>query len=422
MTKAKQGSEKTNKAKEFPNDSATNEWLNAQKKSSMPIYKSHWCKFLEFSGLSGDEILAARKNDKDYAWEKKTLEFKGWLSKKGLSDNSANTGVGSVRSFFSFHRLPLNFRRGERKRLSEAKRKNEDYRFSLSDLQKMCDVANLTEKYVVTAGKSFGLRAGDFLNLRRGDLEPYIDREPPISIGEYYTQKEGVKAYPFIDSDAQPIIKLMLQRRVKEGEAKPTDRILDFKNDIELTRTIKRVAERANINVGNKVVRFHCMRKFLSDHLASHMSESKWKQVVGKKISEGAYISPDELRKDYARAMAETCFQKETVVSKEVAELKAKFEEFKKTLTPEELEAGRRVGIIRGRKIKNILTPEEEAEIEARDVEEMDKKGIPHDCPDGQHCPEFSQIPEAQLLGHLKDGWEIIKELSNGEVIIKRVR
>jgi predicted flavoprotein YhiN len=38
------------------------------------------------------------------------------------------------------------------------------------------------------------------------------------------------------------------------------------------------------------------------------MSESKWKQVVGKKISEGAYISPDELRKDYARAMPETTF------------------------------------------------------------------------------------------------------------------
>ena len=33
------------------------------------------------------------------------------------------------------------------------------------------------------------------------------------------------------------------------------------------------------------------------------MSESKWKQIIGKKISEGAYVSPQELREAYLRAM-----------------------------------------------------------------------------------------------------------------------
>jgi integrase len=364
----------------------------------MSIYKSHWGKFLKFSGLSGDQILASRKDDKDYAWEKKTLEFKSWLTKKGLSDNSANTGVGSVRSFFSFHRLPLNFRRGERKRLSEAKRVSEDYRFALSDLKKMCDVANLTEKYVVTAGKSFGMRAGDFLRLTRGDLEPYIDREVPISIGEHYTQKESVKAYPFIDSDALPVIKLMLERKVKEGGAKPTDRILDFKNDIELTRTIKRVAERANINTGNKVVRFHCLRKFLSDHLASHMSESKWKQIVGKKISEGAYISLDELRKDYARAMDETCFAK----SEDFEKLHREVEEIKEQLGPEMVQRMRDLGIARFRK------PSEKTEEEDED------------CPDGKHCETQRVVSEAELPKLLSEGWQVVTALASGSVVIHR--
>ena len=33
------------------------------------------------------------------------------------------------------------------------------------------------------------------------------------------------------------------------------------------------------------------------------MSESKWKQICGKKISEGAYIGTESLREDYLRAM-----------------------------------------------------------------------------------------------------------------------
>ena len=37
------------------------------------------------------------------------------------------------------------------------------------------------------------------------------------------------------------------------------------------------------------------------------MSESKWKQIVGKKISEGAYINSESLRVDYTKVMPTTC-------------------------------------------------------------------------------------------------------------------
>jgi len=33
---------------------------------------------------------------------------------------------------------------------------------------------------------------------------------------------------------------------------------------------------------------------------------------------------------------------------------------------------------------------------------------------------EFKQISEADLLQYLKDGWQIVKELSIGEVIVRR--
>jgi hypothetical protein len=79
-------------------------------------------------------------------------------------------------------------------------------------------------------------------------------------------------------------------------------------------------------------------------------------------------------------------------------------------------------------KIEHELTIDDDIEIleatirEIRDKEtKKPKRKREETCEDGEHCAEFFQIPEAQLLARLKDGWEIIKELSNGEVIVKRV-
>lgn len=213
--------------------------------------------------MSGSEILASRKEDKDALWEKHVLAFKTHLKDKGFGDYTATTAAMAIRGFFSYYRLPLQYRKSETKRLRERTRKTEDYRFSLNDLQKMYDVADLQEKYVLLVGKSFGLRAGDFLRLTRGDLESHIESEPPISIGEYKTEKESVSAFPFIDTDAKPVVKLMLEKMSREGRTGNGERILSYQQDIQLSRVLKRLTEKAGINTGGKQVRFHCMRSFL---------------------------------------------------------------------------------------------------------------------------------------------------------------
>jgi hypothetical protein len=55
--------------------------------------------------------------------------------------------------------------------------------------------------------------------------------------------------------------------------------------------------------LGRQHLRFHCFRKYLIDRLSANMSESKWKQIVGKSISEGAYVSSFDLRESYLRTM-----------------------------------------------------------------------------------------------------------------------
>lgn len=303
--------------KEREDDKATVEWLGAfkSKPNTRNTYATAWRRFFEFTKMTGDQILADRKLDREFRWEGKVLAFRQWMvqdarqlrhPEKKLGDHTGRTAAEAVEGFFSFYRIPLKFRKSEAATISRARRKQEDYRFNREDLKRMVDVADLTEKYIILAGKSFGLRAGDFLRIARGDLEPYVDREPPISIGVYMTQKETTPAYPFIDADAKPVIQSMLKAMDREGRTKPEERMLELKNEISLTEALERTADLAGIKYGNKNVRFHCLRKFLSDHLSSHMSTEKWKQVVGKSIDEGAYISPDSLREDYMRTTAET--------------------------------------------------------------------------------------------------------------------
>lgn len=310
----------------------------------------------------------------------------------------------AARGFFAFHRVPLQFRTGEKKRLSEKSRVTEDYYFSLADIKQLSDLADLEERYVLIAGKSFGLRASDFLKLTRGDLEPHINDEAPISIGRRETKKEKVPAYPFIDSDAQEVIKTILAKIAVDGRTRPTDRILLFKNEIDLTRALKRLIKRSGLNVGNRIVRFHCLRKFLCDHLSSHMSESKWKQIVGKKISEGAYIGVESLRADYKRAMAETCFSKNFGdIEKRLREV----EDLKKQLPPETLKRMQELDMLRSKTTKGRRYLETEAE--------ADKKKDP--CPKGSgKCQKI--VSEADLGELLANGWKMVGNLPSGKIVV----
>ena len=292
----------------FEGDGATTEWLNAQKKSTKHTYKSLWKEFLAHIGMTGDQILADRKTDNERRWEK-TVEKFNVEKRKTCSSNKVKTLMGAIRGFFSYHYTPLVFRRADSRKLTEARRNTSDYLFTKEDLYAMWKVADPIDRYIV-ASKCLGFRALDFIKLTRGHFESYLNREAPVYLGELPTIKESVSAHPFLDSDAVEAIKTMLTILDSEGKTDPKTRILSFKK-AELTTHLQKLAEKAGIKNNGKVVRFHCLRKFLTDRLSSVMSESKWKQIVGKQISEGAYVSPELLREDYKRALKLVSFNQQ---------------------------------------------------------------------------------------------------------------
>lgn len=302
------------------------EFLTSQKTSTRHTYKSFFKHILKFTEMTGQQLLESKQADKTFTWERRVIEFKQWMKQKGYSDNSANAAINTLRSFFDYYRTPLLFNQNENRKLNgKAQRVTRDFMLTNDDIAKMVLVGNLREKYVVLLGKSFGLRAGDFVSLNYGTFRSInLECEAPIFLGEFQTQKEGVTAYPFIDSDALPILKAVLA----SNKDKPDDERIITVQEEELSSILQNLAQKANINLGGKHLRFHCFRKYLIDRLSANMSESKWKQIVGKAVSEDAYVSSFELKESYSKAMKLTTVftNGNGKVSKQVEEMQVEFQ------------------------------------------------------------------------------------------------
>lgn len=286
-------------------DPTLKRFLDGQTSSTRRTYGCLMRKWIEYINLTGKQtgkqLLAKRTT-----WEQEIMIYLEWLKSQGYSDSYATTACGMVRSFFDFNRKPLKLNRQERTKLKARIRNSEDYLFSKEDLSKMATVGSLKEKYIVFVGASFGLRSEDFSEITYGKLRMALEQaekqktETPIPLDPIFTLKEkGVKAHPFVNSDALPII----QQFLENGKDKPDSERVWNERPSQLTVVLQTLAKKSGINSHDSRIRFHNLRKYLCDRLSSTMSESKWKQIVGKKISEGAYISTDELREGYLRAM-----------------------------------------------------------------------------------------------------------------------
>jgi hypothetical protein len=346
---------------DLTNDQKINEFLNVQKKHTKNVYSTFFKRVKEFSNENGNQMLANRKQ-----WIKKIFELHAWLLSKGYSMSYAQSACGMVRGFFSYYRKPLLFTHVESKRLGERKRKTQDYLFSKDDLKRLWFNANLKEKWIL-CNKSFGLRASDFSRITFGMLRQLkLDKnDVPILLSSdgIDTEKESIRAYPMLDYDGLEVVKAILEQNTN---AKDHDYVLMTKskrlhntyqkiNPCELSRILRQLAKKSGIQNGNARIRFHNLRKYCINALASVMSESKWKTIIGKKCSESAYISTIDLKEAFKKALplislmngngevikAELSEQKSTIEQllkllqqkdSEIKQLKAQMEQHNKTM------------------------------------------------------------------------------------------
>lgn len=305
--------------------------------------------------------------NKNENWGLHLLEFHGWLKeqpkKRGkgtLSDNSAKQITNIIRGYLRHIGIVVNLNKKQKRTIMKVESMpTKDYPLNLKVKGELLKVADPVEEYVLCAGVSFGLRVSDFVTLTRGQLEPLLNQEVPMPIGEVMTKKEGVAAYPYIDREAKPAIQNLLILMNRQGRTKPSDTMIDFTTkhpDKEVNLILKGLFEKAQIPLGEFRVRFHILRKFLTDQLASVCTEDKWKHFVGKK-SDSPYVQR-EGREAYRKVMDFTCVNHKNLSSvsdKAIVDIKARMKDLS-------LELGRTSGLLEII-VNDILTPEQQLRI-----------------------------------------------------------
>jgi len=287
---------------------------------------------------------------------------------------------------------------------------------TIDELRKIWDMCNTRERAFIAVLKDSGISAADVVRLNWGNLEGYYKGEQWIRI---YTlrEKEHVEYETFLGPNAVEVLRAYETLRKNKGENLTADSPIFTSTWEPFQRLTAEDLGRIFVGIEKKTgveVSTHRLRKFFETYMALTVRHPIiLKYWMGHKIRKGQdvearYIippTPEQLE------LYKEAYKTIDLIAKPEADelLKA---EIKTRL--EGLNANQRKAFIAeittmyGERVRRIL---KQVHVSKSDVK-PDGAGL-EDC-------DFEQINESQLLSYLKAGWQIVKELQNGEVIVKR--
>ena len=319
-------------------------WFTNYQDHSLALYARAWKFWTRYLGDKTEAWVLANKDVED--WGAHLVNFHRWIKKQPkengtgfYSDNSAKVYANAIRGYLRHVGVVADLNLVQRTEISNVESQPTlDYPFDLKTKEALLRVANTEEEYIVSVGVSFGLRIGDFKTITRGMLEPLLNKDVPIQMPKIMTKKEGVPAYPFIDRDAKEAIRRLLREMDFQGKTKSSDRMLDLTSR-QINDMLKTLYRKAGVPIADYTVRFHILRKFLTDKLSNVCSGDKWKWFVGKKTS-SPYVSSEGLEA-YKKVMEFTCVNGNRVreSSGRIEQLEREIEELrKKAVAPEDIQ------------------------------------------------------------------------------------
>jgi len=238
------------------------EWSSTYRKLSKQRLCSRELKeYLAYHKLTPEQAIEEGKINEERTVQKRILAFYKYLQEEvGKSEISAFDYTKAIRSFYKFNDITLNFRRNE---LETPKPKGKDYPLQLSHIQGMLHAApNLRARALIITLESTGLRVGDIVELKRGDIEPFLDEsKAPVGF-ELVTEKKRVPAHPFLHKTAIKILKEYLASRTDNFEWLFPAETGQHVSEAEVDRMVKRVWRNAGFKNGSFRIRTHIIRKF----------------------------------------------------------------------------------------------------------------------------------------------------------------
>src|SRR3990170_7704785 len=196
------------------------EWLNKVSERTQKNYRERFPKWLTFVGMTPTEQIQRRfkdlqsQNPKERGFfEDKTVEFKNALITQNLRPSSVTCTLTPVMSFFSAHRVPLRFKRGELK--VETRTEDKVVREWIPDNQQMKQVyqhGDIRDRSLLLVLYQSGFSETDVSALNIEDL-PEIDKcegHYPITL---HREKTDVLQRTCLSEEAVHDIKEMLKER-----------------------------------------------------------------------------------------------------------------------------------------------------------------------------------------------------------------
>jgi integrase len=270
-------------------------------------------KFVEWFGKPAEQILAMRQEDltqkkgenlveyrnRAARFEKEIEKFHSLLIENGYSINSARNMTLGIRQLFRYYQMPVTMRSGSK--VSQTVKTTKNFPLTIEHVRKMFQVANLKERMVLALAVDTGLRISDFLSIKKTDLPP-LDAEPPIAF-TLLTQKEKIPAHCFLSKETVNQLKTYLPTLKKKNNVYLfASNGKSHISDEAVSKMLKRLADKAQIDLNGKSLTFHCFRKmFLSASIDSGIGLTAGKKLCGKAIarSDDTYLTTVKLREKF---------------------------------------------------------------------------------------------------------------------------
>lgn len=298
-------------------DVAFNEWLDSQEGQYKQRCRRTFLKFMAFikdkynwKEVSGDIILSKhienRKSDDKkikYFFDDLIPSFVMWVEAKGPSHNFAVVQAAMVKSFFKYHREPLQV---QGKKMNFVETKKRFHAYSKDELLSMVRVGDLEEKAVIMLGVQLGIRVGDFVSLKRKPIiEAYKDSNGDFPLEfEIETEKEGVVSLGHISKEVYDILQLYWASKPESEFVFPSNGGHVFISEDRANDVIKNCWKKAYPDRKDAKVRFHELRSYKISAL-TNLGANTWAimKMTGKKVSSdiNVYLTGVNLREVFIK-------------------------------------------------------------------------------------------------------------------------
>jgi len=378
----------------------------------------HLWLFCKITGKDPDELLALKDDSKSREAEYLLDNF---VANETLDlTNSVKVSVViAVKSFFKHNYMELAKASGQ---ITFIKQKpyRKHSKEELMKIHRACQ--NPRDRALITFTWSTAIAKETLSRIQWKHLEPDWEKQeiPHISLpdilikGKGRGKYKGVEQHTFLTPEAKRdlIDYKDYMERVKGVKITPEHHIwltvnapyrnLDYDGFDKVCRLL---INRSGIAFG-----WHDARRYVETALEEIKINPNWaRKIRGRKVrgEENPYSRPaiEQLRAAYKEAIPLLEFTQPT----QIMELQ-KRQEIVEELTSK-LMAG------------ESLTPEDHANIKRYHIRLMRRKRKsinPDDC-NGEHCNgQYEEINENDLLTYLRDGWQVIHNLRNGKVIVRK--